>query len=290
MRGLSLRPMAHRNIAQTTEPMEPYRPGLEEKQILRWCLAVGMLRGGGMDWTGHAPLCLGKEEKKPVSLETVAGPWRQGSRFFRSTKALGTPSRTCTGHGIYTSCHVRIQTTLLSAKGTVTLSKPWIEPPLPPVVFPKGELERKPVSLETVARISQLHRRSVLRLFAQARELQSFENNTSKPSKVPRLDAFQCLGTRSAASCCQHVVQKCMYVYMSVCLSVCLSVHRDRLWSRNAGNISDEAPTQAVAYRFLRCWCSRWLEFPCVPLKAERGKGFRFTQDQSFWKHSRFWR
>ena len=83
------------------------------------------------------------------------------------------------------------------------------EPPLPTVVFPNGEveiLEKKPVSLETVAGPSETGFPSGvhLRLFAQARELQSFETNTSKPSKVPRLDAFQCLSTRSAASCCQH--------------------------------------------------------------------------------------
>ena len=62
-----------------------------------------------MDLTGHAPLCLGKEEKKPVSLETVA-PLETG----------------------------------------FPISKKQEEPPLPPVVFPKGEVEilkRKPVSL-----------------------------------------------------------------------------------------------------------------------------------------------
>ena len=46
------------------------------------------------------------------------------STCYLLTKALGTPSLTCTWPGIYTSCHARIQTTLLSAKDTVTLSKP----------------------------------------------------------------------------------------------------------------------------------------------------------------------
>ena len=62
------------------------------------------------------------------------------------------------------------------------------EPPLPPVVFPKGEveiLERKPVSLETVARISQLYLRSLLRL------LPRLENYKASRTTLRSLQKFQ---------------------------------------------------------------------------------------------------
>ena len=57
---------------------------------------------------------------------------------------------------------------------------------------------------------------------AQVERLQTLETNTSFPSKLPRLDAFQCFSTRSA-SCCQHVDKQCL----SVCLYVRMSTETD---------------------------------------------------------------
>ena len=114
------------------------------------------------------PLCLGKEEKKPVSLETVA-PLETGfpiSRLDKSTRhALSNMHRTwhihllpClhTNDTVICRRHCDVVTTMDCWKGCSPRAafKKQEEPPLPPVVFPKGEveiLERKPVSLETVA-------------------------------------------------------------------------------------------------------------------------------------------